>query len=86
MAERRSYRGVLNPSLKPSPDVFGATQRFSMNALCLQVPRRGGSSVALEFGASRLWLDRVASLSQRLCDVWIPSPAQIGHLIAPSGQ
>lgn len=70
MDERQlRYQGGRNLALKLPPHQFDATVRFYGEVLGLPRLAEFEPSVVFEFGASRLWLDRVAGLSQ--AELWL---------------
>jgi len=67
--DRPTYRGGRDIAMKLPPPLFESTERFYVETLGLIVIRREPESVALEFGANRLWLDRAPGLERP--EVWL---------------
>lgn len=64
--------GGRNIAMKVPPHVWEATVAFYRDVVGLRVVERGETtppSVCIEFGANRLWVDRVDGLSQ--AEVWL---------------
>jgi hypothetical protein len=69
MSEQSGFRGGLNIAMKLPPHLFEETERFYIETLGLPVLSRSDTSVQLEFGPNRLWLDRVPTMTQ--AEVWL---------------
>ena len=64
-----SFRGGRNIAMKVPPHRWEATVTFYEHTLGLAVRRREAASVAFEFGACVLWIDRADNVSQ--AEVWL---------------
>lgn len=77
MSSRPKFSPGKNIAVKVPADQFDATVHFYREILGLsQLPGASESSVVLDFDGKRLWIDRVATLSQ--AEVWleISSPSK----------
>jgi catechol 2,3-dioxygenase-like lactoylglutathione lyase family enzyme len=63
------FRGGPDIALRIPPSGFDATLAFYRDILRLPVLDKYGPDFVFQFGESRLWLDKVASLSQ--AEVWL---------------
>ena len=63
------FLGGVNIALKVPPHQFEETERCYVETVGLPVVSRTASSVELEFGPNRLWLDRVPTVSQ--AEIWL---------------
>jgi catechol 2,3-dioxygenase-like lactoylglutathione lyase family enzyme len=63
------FRGGRNLAMKLPPERFDATLAFYRDVLGLPVESRGPGTAVVTFGPIRLWLDRVAAVSQ--AEVWL---------------
>jgi catechol 2,3-dioxygenase-like lactoylglutathione lyase family enzyme len=63
------FRGGRNIAMKLPPERFDATLAFYRDALGLPVERREPGTAVVTFGQMRLWLDRVATVSQ--AEIWL---------------
>ena len=63
------FHGGVNIAMKIPPHLYDQTERFYVDTLALPVVSRTDSSVELEFGPNRLWLDRVPTMSQ--AEIWL---------------
>ncbi|MEX0958970.1 MAG: hypothetical protein WDZ63_06740 [Burkholderiales bacterium] len=61
--------GGRNIAMKIPPHQFEETVRFYRDLIGLQEIAGLAPSIAIEFGANRLWLDRVETLSQ--AEIWL---------------
>jgi len=68
-SDRPAWRGGRNIALKVPPHQFDATVGFYRDTLGLPLIAALAPDVVFEFGANRLWIDRVASLSQ--AELWL---------------
>jgi hypothetical protein len=64
MARRPEFRGGRNIALKLPARLYAGTLAFYRDVLALPVVHEGESGAVIEFGAFRLWLDRVEHQSQ----------------------
>lgn len=64
-----AFRGGPNIALKLPPSVFDATLVFYRDVLQLPILEQHRPNHVFEFGANRLWLDRVEGLSQ--AELWL---------------
>jgi hypothetical protein len=64
-----SYNGGKNIAMKVPPHQWAETVNFYESTLGLDVVSRSEESVSFVFGANRLWVDRVGSLSQ--AEIWL---------------
>lgn len=67
--ETPAFRGGVNIAMKIPPHLYAETEHFYVDTLALPVVSRTDSSVELEFGPNRLWLDRVPTMSQ--AEIWL---------------
>ena len=70
--EKVKFAGGRNIAMKVPPHLWEATVRFYRDVLALKVIENAATvppSVVFEFGANRLWIDRVNGLSQ--AEVWL---------------
>jgi hypothetical protein len=63
------FRPGRNIAMKLPPDQFEATLSFYRDTLGLNVKPSHSGSWIVDFGAIRLWLDRVATVSQ--AELWL---------------
>jgi catechol 2,3-dioxygenase-like lactoylglutathione lyase family enzyme len=63
------FEGGRNIAMKIPPHQFDETVRFYREVIGLKEVAELAPSVVFEFGANRLWLDRVETLSQ--AEVWL---------------
>ncbi len=66
---RPQFEGGTNIAMKVPPHLFEQTVAFYRDVLRLPIVEEAEASVVFEFGASRLWVDRVDHLSQ--AEVWL---------------
>ncbi len=67
-----NFAGGRNIAMKVPPHLWEATVRFYRDVLALEIIEQATTvpmSVAFEFGANRLWIDRVDGLSQ--AELWL---------------
>lgn len=75
-----NLQGGRNIAMKVPPRDFAATVAFYEKTIGLPVCGREESSVTFEFGACRLWVDRVEGLAH--AEVWLE--LQTGSIAAAS--
>jgi len=63
------FRGGPNIAIKTPPGDYIRTVMFYRDTLGLEVLSEDERSVSFSFGANRLWIDRVETLSQ--AEVWL---------------
>ncbi|HUF19347.1 MAG TPA: hypothetical protein VMP00_01210 [Burkholderiales bacterium] len=63
------FTGGRNIAMKIPPHQFDETVRFYREVIGLKEVAELAPSVVFEFGANRLWLDRVETLSQS--EIWL---------------
>lgn len=66
------FAGGRNIAMKVPPHLWETTVRFYRDVLALRVIEQAATvpqSVGFEFGANRLWIDRVEGLSQ--AELWL---------------
>ena len=88
MATTPAFAGGHNIALKTPDHLYGDTCRFYRETLRLPVvATHGDESTVFEFGAMRLWVDRVAALSQP--ELWleltVEDPAAAAEHLARHG-
>lgn len=69
MATRASFSAGRNIAVKVPPHQFEATVRFYRDVLGFAQIAATAASVSFEFGSNRLWIDRVAGMSQ--AETWL---------------
>ena len=69
MTTKARFAAGRNIAIKVPPHQFEATVSFYRDVLGLAESRRQAASIAFEFGANRLWIDRVAGMSQ--AETWL---------------
>ncbi len=73
--ERPDFRGGRNLAMKVPPHEFERVAGFYREVLGLEVvDEKAGAHVAFAFGAMRLWVDRVESVSQ--AELWLEINAE----------
>ncbi len=82
---RTGFAGGRNIAMKVPPHLHEATVRFYRDVLGLEELDPGSPDVSFRFGANRLWIDRVAGMSQ--AEIWLELvaddlPAAAGRLEA----
>ncbi len=71
-AAKVNFAGGRNLAMKVPPHLWEATVEFYRDVLALKIVEQVETvyrSVAFEFGANRLWIDRVEGLSQ--AELWL---------------
>ncbi len=63
------FGGGRNIAMKVPPHLWDATVRFYRDVVGLEPIDKHAPAVGFEFGANRLWIDRVSGLSQ--AEVWL---------------
>lgn len=63
------FFGGRNIAMKVPPHQYESTVRFYRDVLGLKEVGAAAPSIAFEFGANRLWIDRVAGVSQ--AEIWL---------------
>jgi catechol 2,3-dioxygenase-like lactoylglutathione lyase family enzyme len=69
MNQPLNFQGGRNIAIKVPPHQHEATVRFYRDTLGLRVVKQDSGTVAFEFGAIQLWIDRVATASH--AEVWL---------------
>jgi catechol 2,3-dioxygenase-like lactoylglutathione lyase family enzyme len=64
-----AFQGGRNIAMKVPPHQYDDTVRFYREVIGLKEVAELAPSIVFEFGANRLWLDRVKTLSQ--AEVWL---------------
>ena len=64
-----SFAAGRNIAMKVPPHQYDATVAFYRDVLGFHMLEEFAPAVAFEFGANRLWIDRVASVSQ--AELWL---------------
>jgi hypothetical protein len=84
---RPRFFGGSNIALKVPPHQFDSTVLFYRDVIGLKPLDELAPAVVFEFGANRLWIDRVPSLSQ--AEVWLelqtPDPARAVEYLKAQG-
>jgi catechol 2,3-dioxygenase-like lactoylglutathione lyase family enzyme len=69
MTTKARFAAGRNIAIKVPPHQFEATVSFYRDVLGLAEATGHASSIAFEFGANRLWIDRVPGMSQ--AETWL---------------
>jgi catechol 2,3-dioxygenase-like lactoylglutathione lyase family enzyme len=69
MTQGVQFGAGRNIAMKVPPHLYEATIRFYRDTLGFRQLQAGDASVCFEFGANRLWIDRLAGVSQ--AELWL---------------